>query len=127
MRGLDPHIDQAVGKARRRTFRDWDVHRLHVRTAADHLPGLAARALEQDRQGAADAACVEGLGLRGEELLQPGEPLCLHRLRKLAILERRRGSRPRAVLEGVGLRSDAHTSELQSLLRISYAVFCWQK
>src|SRR3546814_4773519 len=107
MRGLDPHIDQAVGKARRRTFRDWDVHRLHVRTAADHLPGLAARALEQDRQGAADAACVEGLGLRGEELLQPGEPLCLHRLRKLAIL-----------------RSEEHTSELQSLMRISYAVFC---
>src|SRR3546814_19765592 len=58
MRGLDPHIDQAVGKARRRTFRDWDVHRLHVRTAADHLPGLAARAPEQDRQGAAHAASL---------------------------------------------------------------------
>src|SRR3546814_8113539 len=26
-----------------------------------------------------------------------------------------------------GLRSEEHTSELQSLMRISYAVFCWTK
>src|SRR3546814_7938623 len=29
-----------------------------------------------------------------------------------------------AVIDG---RSEEHTSELQSLMRISYAVFCWQK
>src|SRR3546814_2525233 len=29
--------------------------------------------------------------------------------------------------EGVELRSEEHTSELQSLMRISYAVFCLQK
>src|SRR3546814_6467755 len=29
--------------------------------------------------------------------------------------------------EGTGLRSDEHTSELQSLMRISYAVFCLKK
>src|SRR3546814_1065600 len=28
---------------------------------------------------------------------------------------------------GVALRSEAHTSELQSLMRISYAVFCLKK
>src|SRR3546814_8398150 len=28
---------------------------------------------------------------------------------------------------GVGLRSEGHTSELQSLMRISYAVFCLKK
>src|SRR3546814_2808345 len=28
---------------------------------------------------------------------------------------------------GVGLRSEEHTSELQSLMRISYAVFCLKK
>src|SRR3546814_3622080 len=28
---------------------------------------------------------------------------------------------------GLGLRPEAHTSELQSLMRISYAVFCLQK
>src|SRR3546814_596432 len=38
---------------------------------------------------------------------------------------------PPAVVLGVGLReavrSEEHTSELQSLMRISYAVFCWKK
>src|SRR3546814_9635850 len=29
--------------------------------------------------------------------------------------------------KGVGVRSEEHTSELQSLMRISYAVFCLQK
>src|SRR3546814_8514934 len=28
---------------------------------------------------------------------------------------------------GIGLRSEEHTSELQSLMRISYAVFCCKK
>src|SRR3546814_8007132 len=38
--------------------------------------------------------------------------------------------RPRAVYRKFGLsriRSEAHTSELQSLMRISYAVFCLKK
>src|SRR3546814_2641433 len=29
--------------------------------------------------------------------------------------------------DGVGIRSEEHTSELQSLMRISYAVFCLKK
>src|SRR3546814_9499635 len=32
-----------------------------------------------------------------------------------------------AALEGVAARSEEHTSELQSLMRISYAVFCLKK
>src|SRR3546814_4744736 len=31
------------------------------------------------------------------------------------------------VAVGIGLRSEEHTSELQSLMRISYAVFCLKK
>src|SRR3546814_1649621 len=31
------------------------------------------------------------------------------------------------VLQGHGVRSEEHTSELQSLMRISYAVFCLKK
>src|SRR3546814_2790989 len=31
------------------------------------------------------------------------------------------------VVEAVALRSEEHTSELQSLMRISYAVFCLKK
>src|SRR3546814_4189365 len=36
---------------------------------------------------------------------------------------------PRPLLQalGVGARSEEHTSELQSLMRISYAVFCLKK
>src|SRR3546814_1118705 len=30
-------------------------------------------------------------------------------------------------VDAVILRSEEHTSELQSLMRISYAVFCWKK
>src|SRR3546814_7401019 len=37
---------------------------------------------------------------------------------------RRRSGRERA---GRGIRSEEHTSELQSLMRISYAVFCLKK
>src|SRR3546814_9206275 len=31
------------------------------------------------------------------------------------------------IISGVGVRSEEHTSELQSLMRISYAVFCLKK
>src|SRR3546814_3196675 len=33
----------------------------------------------------------------------------------------------RAVINRMGFRSEEHTSELQSLMRISYAVFCLKK
>src|SRR3546814_2865537 len=33
----------------------------------------------------------------------------------------------RVVVTGMGKRSEEHTSELQSLMRISYAVFCLKK
>src|SRR3546814_9179431 len=35
--------------------------------------------------------------------------------------------RQHVVEAGVGIRSEEHTSELQSLMRISYAVFCLKK
>src|SRR3546814_2785147 len=34
---------------------------------------------------------------------------------------------PRRALPGTAIRSEEHTSELQSLMRISYAVFCLKK
>src|SRR3546814_7384668 len=39
----------------------------------------------------------------------------------------RRGHRSDAPLHDHALRSEEHTSELQSLMRISYAVFCLKK
>src|SRR3546814_2166537 len=50
-----------------------------------------------------------GLGLIYKDLLRQGEPDLRHR-----------GA-------GLGMRSEEHTSELQSLMRISYAVFCLKK
>src|SRR3546814_3991797 len=38
-----------------------------------------------------------------------------------------RRTRRRCAGEGLGFRSEEHTSELQSLMRISYAVFCLKK
>src|SRR3546814_4386402 len=46
------------------------------------------------------------------------------------VFERGRLHRPlgrRLRFDRVGLRSEEHTSELQSLMRISYAVFCLKK
>src|SRR3546814_8224326 len=40
---------------------------------------------------------------------------------------RPRPHRPRRAFLGAGPRSEEHTSELQSLMRISYAVFCLKK
>src|SRR3546814_6747350 len=39
----------------------------------------------------------------------------------------RAGPRPAAAVRGHARRSEEHTSELQSLMRISYAVFCLKK
>src|SRR3546814_10542535 len=38
-----------------------------------------------------------------------------------------KGDRRRELLKRLALRSEEHTSELQSLMRISYAVFCLKK
>src|SRR3546814_5280309 len=44
-----------------------------------------------------------------------------------AILETRNARQRRAFLGAAKRRSEEHTSELQSLMRISYAVFCLKK
>src|SRR3546814_3325148 len=38
-----------------------------------------------------------------------------------------RKGRVGCLFNGIGVRSEEHTSELQSLMRISYAVFCFKK
>src|SRR3546814_3589338 len=59
--------------------------------------------------GATDLARQQEAGVA--PLLMPGRDRVLHRGRRLAELG----------------RSEEHTSELQSLMRISYAVFCLNK
>src|SRR3546814_4945627 len=47
--------------------------------------------------------------------------------RAVAPVAIRRRDIPALGVMGLGLRSEEHTSELQSLMRISYAVFCLKK
>src|SRR3546814_6081483 len=69
-----------------------------------------------------DAWCRQGLQClelqAGPAGGRPGAPCCLE--------IRYRMGRP-ADHAATGLRSEEHTSELQSLMRISYAVFCLKK
>src|SRR3546814_8219123 len=79
---------------------------------------------------AAGAACRGGIFLCGRDRhrrLAPPAPAAACRRRRRA----RRRSPARAAAAGPLLhghpRSEEHTSELQSLMRISYAVFCLKK
>src|SRR3546814_7776082 len=71
-----------------------------------------ARNFEGQRETAAGAPVDEGI----KGLLQPGL--------ELAVVDRRDGVLVLRRLGIVVIRSEEHTSELQSLMRISYAVFC---
>src|SRR3546814_2936069 len=69
------------------------------------------------REGCADP-CPTGLCFAA---IQPSDERCLW----LGVLQ---GGRRRAhEYRPAGKRSEEHTSELQSLMRISYAVFCLKK
>src|SRR3546814_5230786 len=76
-----------------------------------------------------DAAPVDGIG--------GGWRIELHGSGPLLTVERGKGAGGQLLLEGIvrggpraaerSVRSEEHTSELQSLMRISYAVFCLKK
>src|SRR3546814_8240279 len=87
-----------------------------IEPAGEQLPDAARRGVDEDGLAALDlrAAFDQELGGR-------------------ALEHQRGGAR---VIDGVGkpgemfgrkIRSEEHTSELQSLMRISYAVFCLKK
>src|SRR3546814_9711653 len=58
----------------------------------------------------------------------PQEHLLRRRRRSVHLfVARRRGGEHPALRKGFSRRSEEHTSELQSLMRISYAVFCLKK
>src|SRR3546814_9563406 len=61
--------------------------------------------------------------------LDTGQPVGSRTLSKLTALNLSPASIRNVMqdLEELGLRSEEHTSELQSLMRISYAVFCLKK
>src|SRR3546814_10506426 len=70
----------------------------------------------EDPRSRRAAAGLPGAGRRGARRPRPDQPL------------RHRIARPdRLPGDSRGSRSEEHTSELQSLMRISYAVFCLKK
>src|SRR3546814_3601377 len=86
--------------------------------------GLHRRAL-----GAVDALDDAVLGIGGEAFVEPeivpgrvGDEIARPAMRKLV-----RDHADQALVAGDDRRSEEHTSELQSLMRISYAVFCLKK
>src|SRR3546814_2835474 len=95
-------------------FRSGVDRRLHRRAlrplAAAGGDGVGDRA---DRRGAVPGAAVQG---------GRGEPGRAGRAGRVAL-----GAGRSSAVRGGADRSEEHTSELQSLMRISYAVFCLKK
>src|SRR3546814_2876855 len=88
-------------------FRSWPVRRRRAgRAAAAAVRGHGVAAVGGDAAALLEAAIDRGL--RRDHA---------HRPRRAAL-----GARQRCAV-----RSEEHTSELQSLMRISYAVFCLKK
>src|SRR3546814_6095897 len=101
-------------------FYCYGVHRdLHGRTRS--FPTLRSSDLDPQR-ARARAAAGQGARLR---LMLPPQPLSRKRERGSVLVTARRPWPP-AQSPRPG-RSEEHTSELQSLMRISYAVFCLKK
>src|SRR3546814_1931211 len=86
------------------------------------------------RQSARGLLQVRLSGVSAEAVQRRPQPLRLRRARGMVLARLRDGLRlrlfdERRVAEATGqrIRSEEHTSELQSLMRISYAVFCLKK
>src|SRR3546814_7565102 len=98
-------------------------HRLFDRRAGDddrHLHGAAGAA-----RGRRPVAAQLGRRVDADSARQPGDAVRrLDRAARLSLSSAPRAAVPDALFSGAVGRSEEHTSELQSLMRISYAVFC---
>src|SRR3546814_8414452 len=110
------------GKARHR----------RVSLSWSNQPALAAPAPASDRPSIGREACTESPAQRSREVLRPRTARSV-RL-QLTIVPRDKtpapphhsqpASMPHRQADSPSVRSEEHTSELQSLMRTSYAVFC---
>src|SRR3546814_7753020 len=75
-------------------------------------------------------------GIGSMHALVPPQMMLIDAVGAIAILHEKRsitpwsaasGQGPRSLASSIEARSEEHTSELQSLMRISYAVFCLKK
>src|SRR3546814_8389063 len=102
------------------------------RTPADQrIPGRCAAVRTPRRPGA--ACTLRAARGTGRAAAEPSRPIGavgagdLRRPPDRAGADRRRREHRTRAPDGAGLGSEEHTSELQSLMRISYAVFCLKK
>src|SRR3546814_159116 len=114
----DPALYRTLGDALKRATPDWRASLLCGDVALAHATGLRAAKKYQLFNGALECSLV---------VCDPVRPAV------------RDDAQPRALSEGAqmlanrlrknlrNLRSEEHTSELQSLMHISYAVFCLKK
>src|SRR3546814_3929101 len=109
-------------------------HSARCARAADHPAGRGAGVLRRQRAHApaggvlAAAGGRLGAGHAAARAQLPQQPSARAGLLLAAAV--RRGAAVAAVApvpRGLDVRSEEHTSELQSLMRISYAVFCLKK
>src|SRR3546814_6279902 len=116
----------AKGDAERAIGVGYVVHRL----AAAHIDPALRRFFEEHRDDCLRRTVAEQLA---ERLFVPGDAMGVDQRDEIGggvARQRRLGEmrvrRQKAIGGGVD-RSEEHTSELQSLMRISYAVFCLKK
>src|SRR3546814_9549580 len=86
--------------------------------------GLAGHRAERGEFGRGEADEIQLARARIGHIVEDGD---LGRGRKVARLAEMFGREARMAGITHGFRSEEHTSELQSLMRISYAVFCLKK
>src|SRR3546814_6796485 len=122
-------------------------HEVGVERPFERLAGAVAIEIGAGRRGIGVALCqpqkrVIGLGKRPGHGLRPSASRMLHRISQHGLSRCRVAGRPYRYIRcdsgscsrqpsakhaSPTLRSEEHTSELQSLMRISYAVFCLKK
>src|SRR3546814_10745085 len=103
---------------------DLQITFIHWRNGPSHLGNRFATLPKRVQSGAA-AHSFGNLAQRGFKLAQAGH--FVSDLRHYAALTAVMSIPALNSREGTALRSEEHTSELQSLMRISYAVFCLKK
>src|SRR3546814_8205311 len=105
-------------------------HGVHAFAWRDPQPGAhVARAVlsylhHQAQQG---TSCPLTMSYAAYPVLAKADAIDPQWLRKASAAHYDPRNRPMAEKSGVTFRSEEHTSELQSLMRISYAVFCLTK
>src|SRR3546814_4060664 len=118
--GFERGVEVVVDHLERRCETVVDADLLRGELVLEHL---IFDAVEGQRAGGIEA---EGLQIAGQNLHR-SDPAILDRADEFAPRrERKILAAPQAQPLGIS-RSEEHTSELQSLMRISYAVFCWEK